>query len=370
VSGCQLLCLSPLFVRQLVSLCLLINSRTISLVSFLLPRSTLSKKNYWILGMAVTPWLLKQSGAAAAGLTLAPPPPPPSAAASVSASGLGVDDDARFCFTNTYPLPSRNNGGGDGGGGSGGGGGGGSGGGRRHALRDPSDSRSGGGGNRNARDDKDDNDVDGDDDDEKPNDADYRLVSHSFGFATDGTVWLNGEKHRYTPPLFDAAVVGVAVDMLVGTVELFVDGVGRGVAFGSNSVIFAGDAAECARQAKVIRSGHLLPACSLRGPVRSKQLRDPRRRLHAHNEKVDDNATNGAAGVNNNGGVGGGGDPLVGYVRPSVSINCGAFAFGRQRSECSCDVHLCFFLSCSLRGACYLVTFFRVLCTLRTQFSR
>jgi D-3-phosphoglycerate dehydrogenase len=38
--------------------------------------------------------------------------------------------------------------------------------------------------------------------------------------------------------------------------------------------------------------------------------------------------------------------------------------------DCSCHVHLCFLLCCSLGGATALVTFLRVLCTLRTQISR
>jgi hypothetical protein len=39
-------------------------------------------------------------------------------------------------------------------------------------------------------------------------------------------------------------------------------------------------------------------------------------------------------------------------------------------SECSCDVHLCSLLCCSVGGASALVTFICVLCTLRTQISQ
>jgi hypothetical protein len=52
---------------------------------------------------------------------------------------------------------------------------------------------------------------------------------------------------------------------------------------------------------------------------------------------------------------------------PNSRYNC------KQRHcrwcDCSCDVHLCSLLCCSVRGASALVTFICVLCTLRTQIA-
>lgn len=88
----------------------------------------------------------------------------------------------------------------------------------------------------------------------------------SFGIRSDGTIWHAGRCRRFCANLSDEVVVGLLLDLNVGSITPFVGGASLGVAFGVGSRVFGSE--EQASQGALIRDKHLIPAFALKAKSR------------------------------------------------------------------------------------------------------
>jgi len=84
----------------------------------------------------------------------------------------------------------------------------------------------------------------------------------SFGLRSDGTLFHNGEVFSYCGDLRDEVVVGMLLDLNVGTITAYAGGACLGAAFGVDAVSFPPN--EQARQGQLIRNKHLIPSFAIR----------------------------------------------------------------------------------------------------------
>ena len=85
----------------------------------------------------------------------------------------------------------------------------------------------------------------------------------SMGLRSDGSVWFDGKPHRFSQPLHHHGVIGMLLDLNVGSISVFSGPTLLGVAFGVDAKAFGPQ--QQLRQAEMIRSGHLIPGVALKG---------------------------------------------------------------------------------------------------------
>ncbi|GBG23938.1 Hypothetical Protein FCC1311_001572 [Hondaea fermentalgiana] len=89
----------------------------------------------------------------------------------------------------------------------------------------------------------------------------------SFGLRSDGTLWHAGKCRSFCADLSDETVVGLLIDLNVGSLTPFVGGASLGVAFGVGSRAYSAE--DQARQGARLREEHLIPAFALKAKART-----------------------------------------------------------------------------------------------------
>lgn len=88
---------------------------------------------------------------------------------------------------------------------------------------------------------------------------------HGFGLSSLGTLHHDGRLYRYCSPsmLASCKVIGMVVDLAVGTISFFADGRHLGVAFGPDAECFANNTTATAMHRKLITERHLVATVAL-----------------------------------------------------------------------------------------------------------
>ncbi len=91
------------------------------------------------------------------------------------------------------------------------------------------------------------------------------LNRHGFGLSSLGTIHHDGRLYKYCNPstLASCEVIGMVVDLVVGSISFSADGKHLGVAFGPDAECFANNATAMAMHRKLITEKHLVATVAL-----------------------------------------------------------------------------------------------------------